>query len=244
MIDRLRRHLRLITYYSSSRRRSAWTRGRDRVLLFTPLVAVGAVLLGEALVVRTVTVRDVPGKLYRDSTGPVVATVLGPERGARRAEGQPFGEWTISVMSVERGWPFASSRLARPPRLLLNLYDEAGIRNEDQVAADAPERHAIRAALASSEERALATAWRRQQPRETGRYWLRTAVDTVILWLLLSLLVVVLTPTLAIAVAVAEGRRREVEATRRTGGRCHVCEYDLRGLEFRDRCPECGSITE
>ena len=64
------------------------------------------------------------------------------------------------------------------------------------------------------------------------------------MWLLLSLLVVVLTPALAIAVAVAEGRRREVEATRRTGGRCHACDYDLRGLEFRDRCPECGSITE
>ena len=244
MIDRLRRRLRLITYYSSSRRRSAGTVGRDRVLLVVPLFAVGAMLLGEAVVVRPVTIRDVQGKLYGDPTGPLVATVRDSERGARWAVGRLSGEWTISVTSVDRGWPFASSGVARPPRLQLNLYDEVGTRSEIEVAADAPERHAILAALAAVEERALATAWRRQQPLETGRYWLGTAVDTIIVWLLLSLLVVVTAPALALAVAVMVERRREVEAIRRTGGRCHVCDYDLRGLEFRDRCPECGSIAE
>ena len=79
------------------------------VLLFTPLVAVGAVLLGEALVVRTVTVRDVPGKLYRDSTGPVVATVLGSERGAPRWN---FTNATCAVSNLgQRSWKNRSAIL-------------------------------------------------------------------------------------------------------------------------------------
>jgi predicted Zn-ribbon and HTH transcriptional regulator len=35
------------------------------------------------------------------------------------------------------------------------------------------------------------------------------------------------------------GRRAQLRAE----GKCHVCGYDMTGLEFNERCPECGQIV-
>ena len=36
-------------------------------------------------------------------------------------------------------------------------------------------------------------------------------------------------------------KRLQREARRRASGKCMNCGYDLTGLEFNERCPECGA---
>ena len=39
-------------------------------------------------------------------------------------------------------------------------------------------------------------------------------------------------------------RRDRGRLQRLATGRCAECGYDLRGLEFNERCPECGQLVE
>ena len=241
MIRGLRKRLWLIGYYSATRERTVWSRWVERALFASIALAVPATLAMESLVTRSATAHRVAGRLLETEEG-VLFAVLERGRAAGLAEANHVGDWTLHIARTERGWPFPSLRKQEPPRLDLNRFDQPGIEIDARLAADDPVRVAIREALARGDRADLAADWQAGSTAEQRRFWRGAVAGALAWWVSLSVASVIGIRLLALRSLFRRARRAEASAARASGGRCRGCDYDLRGLEFSERCPECGEL--
>ncbi|MDY7107530.1 MAG: hypothetical protein SYC29_02735 [Planctomycetota bacterium] len=244
MLRRLRQEIRLIGYYSANRPRTGWTRAAEWALVVALILAVPAMLLCEALITRTVLTDQVQGLIVRGGdAGSFVAVVQEEPGKAWWPPGEPYGEFFIEVAQLHRGWPFTTSITREPARLDLNVFAEQGMRRDVQLPADAPLRKALERALAESGEqekvqrRAAAPAARPPQ-----RTWLGSIVGTAMWWMILTFVAFITIRLMQFATMIMRAQHAARMADRLARGRCPSCGYDLRGLEFNERCPECGTL--
>ncbi|MHC5113998.1 MAG: hypothetical protein ACYTGP_06170 [Planctomycetota bacterium] len=249
MLHRLRRKLWYISYHSASRTRTAWTVAREWSLAVTLALAPPAMLLSEGLAVRTTSLRQVSGKIYGHAEGPFISVIDDPEVWRRvpdLSDIPPHGEFTAMLTRSDRGWPFASAHAPIDITLELNLYEEVGSRPDARLAPDEPRRVAMTEALRRAGYDEFVERWiasdAGDEPHERG--WLASVGSTMVWWLMLLLAAnafIVVARAFAIMI---DSHRSDRVAVRLAGGRCATCDYDLRGLEYNERCPECGSLIE
>ena len=104
-------------------------------------------------------------------------------------------------------------------------------------------RAAIERSLVDDERGApFADRWRGGGPERRFR-WLAIGAGALVWWVILYVLAALV---ILCARAWATARRRQRQdrwSVRRAEGRCAHCGYDLRGIEFSERCPECGHLA-
>ncbi|MCP3906179.1 MAG: hypothetical protein GY715_21350 [Planctomycetes bacterium] len=249
MLKRLRYKLWSIRYHSASRERTAWTAARDWSLAVSLALAIVALFVSEVFVARTGTVREVRGKVYVADGGPFVAAV--DDAAARHLTRDVIGlptdaEFAVLLQRAERGWPFASADAPTRVRLDLNILNEVGTRIDAQLVPDEPRRAAITGALRRAGHDELISQWRAVESGEARprRSWL-ASLGSIMVWWLMLLAAANIGIILARAGAIMIfSHHADRAAERLARGRCPTCDYDLRGLEYSDRCPECGALVD
>ncbi|MCP3904365.1 MAG: hypothetical protein GY715_12110 [Planctomycetes bacterium] len=249
MLKRLRYKLWSIRYHSANRERTVWTAARDWSLAVSLALAIVALFVSEVFVARTGTVREVRGKVYVVDGGPLAAAVDDTEARylTRDLIGLPTdAEFAVLLQRAERGWPFASADAPPHVQLDLNILNEVGTRTDARLAPDDPHRAAITAALRLAGHDELVALWRAVEAGEARprRSWL-ASLGSVMVWWLILLAAANVGIILARAGAITIYSRHADRAVERLArGRCPSCDYDLRGLEYSDRCPECGELVD
>lgn len=244
MLRRIRRKLREIEYHSARRERTVWSRAIVVAVLLALPLACAAVFAMDRSVARDPAAATVWGHLYRDSAGTYRATIIPPEFAAFDWSDEPdaYASFSIQVISGRRGWPFITSYSAPTPRLDMQRIGQIGIDNDVKLELDDPMHAAIHEALITDGQHHNADIW--LDPGEGFRPHVTTWFGAIVAtWLAFSLLAIVAIRVLHFVVLIATGKRANKRNRLRRENKCLSCGYDLTGLEFNERCPECGEIV-
>lgn len=250
MIHSLRHRLWLVRYYSANRPQSPWSKAAETVLIVGFFIALPATWLCDQLVVRERVTHQYDGGVMRirngtPQTGTLSAFIVSDDVSKRRwRDGVPVANLTIETVAEHRGWPLVTTRTAPMTRIDWRLFDpEAGYRDTFAGFDDEADLHAALhepvIAHGSSEFRA---AWERTEA---------SAEPIIMSWIFGATLwwVMMYFAGLVAILMMRFGwflfkRRQTKHARRRTAeNRCVNCGYQLHGLEFNERCPECGSFV-
>ena len=241
MLETLRRQCRLITYYSAMRKKTVWSRVINWASIVALVAALPITITAETIVVQPVSKRSEVGMLGR-TDGAITATWHGD--GKEDHPARPYGEWALTQSETRRGWPFPSVRRLETPRLELNLFDESGRKYNVQISTADPQRVAIEAILDAGGQDDLVAAWRGHVAQGEMRSWLGSIANAMIWWIGLSCASLVAVRLLSLVVKLTRVRRQGILSARGATGHCPSCNYDMRGLEWAERCPECGTLAK
>lgn len=242
MLQRSRRKLRQISYYSRSRQRTVWTRALDLALPASLALAVPVTLAGEAMVERARTAEEATGVLIGNPAVEVRAPVVAGDHRWNHEDGVPYGEWTLVRYVVTRGWPFASKTSHARASVDINIFSEPRLRVNARLDRDAPARVAIEDALVGAGRADLREAWGAADS-QSEREWLGSVLNVGAWWVMLFVASAVVIRALSLFALLFRAKRHVAVRDRSRAGVCANCKYDLRGLEFSERCPECGALV-
>ncbi len=233
----LRRKLRLIRYYSAPRLQSGWRRALPATVFASMLLAWPAAWISDRSVARTTVVITLDGWLIGAPDGTLIALLQGHTVAGHWPDGDVLGSFQLRVEDHRRGWPFATTVRDRVSRLSVDSDGGPDVAGDPRLKG-----HIERALDKAGEDEALA-AWRDPAPPPSAhlRGWL---ASSMVWWLILSVVSAVLVATTKLGVVVFERKRAAARAALQSDGRCGHCGYDLVGLDFNERCPECGTIVE
>ncbi len=244
MFRPVRRTLRHIRYHSASRPNNIWTRAADAALVASLLCALPVVWLCDIAIIRHVTALELTGIVWQDAQSNVTTVQLNnaPMGLLSRPSGDPIGSFKLTVTNHHRGWPFSTSVRQLPAVLDLDLRTEPQPRPNVQLDSDSPLRKALEAALHSNEQDAALAAFRRDNAH-VQHHTLAWVAGSATWWIMLTF-----GSSIALAVIRFSSRwiqvKRELRRRRlRDENKCAHCGYDLTGLEFHEKCPECGALV-
>lgn len=234
----------MIRYYSASRPGTRWSRARDISLFVSMALAVVAVYLTIIAVARTQTRETIYGRVMTTPSGGIKVLIIDEEDRYIPWAGDitPVSEFELKVIVEDRGWPVTTSRLVRAPQLDIKQLTEANTRVDVAYDENDATARAIIAALESDERNALAQAWMNPRPQRTTLplgWVFGITLWTAMLWILCMIGIV----GLRLIVFSISAKQQIQGARHRAQGHCVHCGYDLRGLEFQERCPECGNLA-
>ena len=236
-------HLRMIRYYSANRRRTAWTVAMDLGLAGAVILAWPTVWVADQLYIRTDPATVVLGKVYQDGNGAFRASLSGDDLSFEQVRDSVFyANFTFSIVGQRRGWPFVSSHRQAEPLLEMEVFSTGQPKRVVDLPIDSPVRAAIGAAMFQGGHTQEVQFWRGTIPGADHR--ITTWVANGIIWtLVLTVLVGVSISTIRFGwLFVAIGRSAD-RRQRKREGLCTACGYDLRGNQFGERCPECGTLV-
>ncbi|MHC5003264.1 MAG: hypothetical protein ACYTJ0_09080 [Planctomycetota bacterium] len=239
MLRAIRNRLRAIRYYSASQHRTSWHRASDIALWAALVLAWPATWLASYAIHSSGLPLVVQGHFGEQPDGSLIAWMVEPGLEAR---GRIVGTFALSLVEHEQGWPFTTRVDPRPPSLDLDIFREPKPRTDVRLAPEDPLRPVIEAALREGAPRRMHQAWV-QGDLPARSVWIGWVTGIMVWWVLLSAAGTGAVWLLAYAWRVHRGRGAARQADRLASGRCARCGYDLRGLEFNERCPECGSLT-
>lgn len=189
------------------------------------------------------------GMLQQIPNGELVAHVTTPTRDATDFDiprNEIFSHFTVEIFHRNRGFPLTTSREKSQPHISLQRIGSTGNDTSVDLIEGSPVYVAVRSALKTCglEEADTAIAiWEGREP-EVEQLYLSWA-GVAILWCLslfaISSLVLLFSRIFSIFVLRNQSSRYEALSA---SGKCIHCKYDLRGLDFSERCPECGNLIE
>lgn len=237
-------HLRMIRYYSANRRRTVWTVAMDVGLGAAVVLAWPTVWAADQFYIRTDPATVISGKVYQYGDGAFRASLSGSDLPFELIRDSVFyANFTFSIAGQRRGWPFVSSHRQPEPLLEMDVFWTGQSKQIVDLPNDSPVRMAIAAAMFQGGHIEEVEFWRGGSPGADHR--IATWVANGIVWtFVLTLLVGVSVSTLRFGwLFVAVGRSAD-RNRRKLEGMCTACGYDLRGNQFGERCPECGTLTQ
>jgi hypothetical protein len=244
MLHRLRRKLRQIQYYSAQRKRTAWSRATDIALLSALLVAPLCAWASNTLLRQQAVRTELVGRTMTDPADRTIADVVArQDMSLPWPNGMtPISEFRLTQIVEDRGWPVTTTRIVHAPQIDLTLIlDQTTTADIAHDPADA-QALAIDRALRHEGHETFADAWMAgaTDRRTHALGWVFSSV----LWCGMLWIGLLIAINLARLFAFALSARRQVQGARLRGrNRCAHCGYDLRGLEFNERCPECGRLS-
>jgi hypothetical protein len=242
MLRRVRNKLRMIRYYSARRQATVWSRAFDTACIAAVVLALPIAWVCNSVVQRQVPIMSVTGHVHQLDDKSYLA-VIDFETGRRTNDfGKPEGNFKIEVVDQRRGWPFPTSITRRPAKLELDILAEPRPRGLLAFDPADPIHKAIDVELLRTERFGEREAWQMTSIR-AQHHWKGWLASTAI-WLIM--LVGASSMTLGLARYSAQilgGKRSLKHRQLRAQGKCVGCGYDMTGLEFNERCPECGSLV-
>lgn len=248
MVFRLYRRIRYalwqISYYSANRPRSAWSKAAATTVVFALPLAIVLAIFFNGLIFTVETGPTTAGQIIRQQDGTLVARIVSESgRYDASVQGRIVGDFTMHIPTHHHGWPVTTSFRRQQAQLDINLYDEANVRMAARLPESSPIRYAIEQALLRDRQTALRDAYRQPAPpaEHTLLGWV---VSSLMLWTALAILMPVSIAVLRFQFLLMARNRALRAAKFRARGLCAECGYNLRGLEFNERCPECGSVLD
>lgn len=259
----VREKLRLIRYYSAPRRRTQLTKFVDAGLIAAIVIAFPATYLCDISVRQESVIIDRDGELSRLAGDGVMARILNPDSPVQARKDVPYGEFHLKLIELRRGWPLKSTHEQTRVILDLNEYDKPVSQRNVQLDADDPLRIAILQAMEPAlyseltmssgdgeEIAALRTGyanlidrWREDSAGIDRRLW-AWVFNTAAWWLMLSAIFSLMAAALWVILLIFLHNQQLLASQRQQEGLCANCGYNLFGLDFHGRCPECGTIIE
>ena len=176
MLRRVRNKLRLIRYYSAPRKQTPWTRAMDVALPVSLLLAIPAAWLANFSVVRPSTIADINGQIFRMADSSIQAAVVSvSDRRPTLPDGKPMGNYQITVVREDHGWPLVTSDVRRPARMDMDILSEVKARKNVKLDADDPLRIAIERSLIAEELDVALAALRNDQP-DVHNHWILSLI--------------------------------------------------------------------
>ncbi len=208
------------------------------------ILAWPTVWVADQFYIRTNPAIMVSGKVYQYGDGAFRASLAGNDLPFETVRDSVFyANFTFIVAGERHGWPFVSSHRQPEPLLEMDVFSTGQFRQRVDLPIDSPLRAAIGAAMFQGGHTKEVEFWRGTIPGADHR--ITTWIANGIVWTF----VLTLSVGASISTArfgwlfVAVGRSAD-ERQRKREGLCTACGYDLRGNEFGERCPECGTLTQ
>lgn len=243
MLSRIRRKLRLIEYHSAARPRTAWTQLLDVALFATLLLALPATWLADLVVYRSEVTTELTGYFGKLPAGEITATLLLPDRMTTvPSDATPIGAFKLPVEHRHQGWPLTTSIARQPARLEIDLRSASAPQKGVKLMADDPLRAALEQALRDGQQHDALAAILREAPL-VQRHWLGVAASAGIWWIILMFASWVGINCAKLVTLIGRDKIAQQQRRRRAKGQCVACGYNLTGLEFSERCPECGELS-
>ena len=241
----IRRKLREIDYHSANRPSTIWTRATDAALVMTLLLAPLATWICDRIVSDATVVGRLSGIVGRDTDGSLRAFIdehSGPSE-AYWEHASQWGEWQINRIELQHGFPFPTATQHGRPELLLNNYTKPGGLKELPAGETRLPRAAVTAALRDAGFDDVARRLSGSDgPRKTHRVsWV---IGSAVWWIILAGAGVLAVQLARVGFGIVWIRQTNRRFARRRAGHCAHCGYNLHGLEFNERCPECGHLVE
>lgn len=252
LLRNIRKRLRMIEYYSATRPRNGWNRAMDASLPITLVLALPVTWLCDVMVMRPVRVEEHAGVLSRTSAGDITAAVQDAKTTASSTAmlNVPIGVFRAELVDHRHGWPLTTTVRRQPLRVHLDLRIEPGPRPNAILALDDPLRVAIAQNLSGDGRHDMLRAWPAPDRMPTGRqgvhitrHWLSWSAAAGVWWLMLAFVLGAAIQLLKFGATLLRARRDTRRALLRAQGKCHTCGYDMTGLDFNERCPECGELV-
>lgn len=252
--------LRLIRYYSAPRRRTKLTKFIDVGLVLAIVLAFPATYVCDTIIRQNSVIIVRNGELSRLADNGVGAKILNPNAPAQSRKDVPYGEFIIQLIELQRGWPLKSTFEQSRVILDLNEYDKPGTQLDVHLEADDPLRLAILKAMdagriseltkspGDAEEidavrkgyASLLERWREDEVGIDLRFW-GWVFNTTFWWVTLSAMLSLLGVALWVLQLIFLHNQQLLASQRHQEGLCANCGYNLFGLDFHGRCPECGT---
>lgn len=242
MLRFVRHKLRMIRYYSATRPDTPWTKAVDAALVCSLLLALPAAWMCDAMVTQRDVASALSGQLFRQPSNHIEALLLTGARKNATVNGNVIGNFQLIVEEVRRGWPFNTSINRLPARVDIDIVAELRPRPNAKLAADDPLHLAIDRALDMNGQDEAATAFARREPL-TRQHWLSWVIATGVWWILLVFVSTFLIHAARLATLILQRKMAIRKASLRASGKCMSCGYDMTGLEFNEKCPECGELV-
>lgn len=246
MFRRLRNALRTIDYYSAARPRTIWDRLGLAALFVALALGLPVTWLADGLVARVEPVDAVTGRLARVAgTSDLIASVNTIEPSLPIPDTRatsPYAEFTLRLTDATRGWPFPTTVQRAAPTLAVSVYAVSIVVVTGRAEADPAIVAAVDAALALAGDADMHAAWLDPQPGPSQRHWPGWFVNALIYLVALVLGLNLLVQSARFAAWSVRERSRYQQFVRSRRNLCPDCAYDLRGLDFGERCPECGAL--
>lgn len=217
----------------------------DAAFIASFLLALPLTLLADFARREVRTTENHSGILARAPGGAVVAWLNDGQIGRGATGGRSdndtiIGNFDLIVRDELRGWPLTTTIVRQPAGLDIDIIAETAPRLDTPRDAGDPHQQAIERTL-ELEERTEALQARRQGGADVRRQWWAWFPAVGAWWLMLFAAAAISIQALRFASLWLAGKRMERAERRRRENRCAACGYDLTGLEFSEKCPECGA---
>jgi hypothetical protein len=242
MLRRVRQKLRLINYYSAKRRDTAWDRAGDAAFFASFFLCLPIALLMNFMVVKRSTAIDITGRFVMEQgrlTAPISRT---DSARSSTFAGQSLGNFHLTIKQSSRGWPLTTSIVRLPPRLDVDILSEVKPRTDVVLPADDPYRTAIERTLLEETEFEALEAFQTGEAK-TRQQWIGWLVAAGVWWIMLAIGSSIVIGLVRFATLWVHSKFSLRKAQMRAEGKCSNCGYDMQGLEFNEKCPECGELV-
>ncbi len=244
MISSIRNKLADIRYHSASSRRSRWHTAIDFMPVLALVLIAPMTWLLDHIYERAHQMHTLNGYVLSTAQDGFIAELSEDPDARPSRSGRLVCEFKADFALRAAGLPEPTSIVLPPPKVEVGVIGEALPRVNVVLDNDKPMERAI-IDLLESYWRDAGMPIDLERGGEPVRFSKRRGwvTNMVLLWIVMSVVGIGAVRICRFATLAYVRRRYLRHKLRERQNKCGHCGYDLTGLEFNERCPECGELA-